>query len=157
MIYFDRRGGVLFYRGASGKTVDHIRLSQGDHTVFLVVAFTDRTEWSVTLNSMPVATDSLYAPGDGDLSDLEPIAESGYILLPETRPYSMEPNQAAAQTTEGPQASRIESSIDWRGRRPNLNRSARPPGGNQHQRGAILAHCASTYGSPTSLWGRSQL
>jgi hypothetical protein len=64
--------------------VDHIRLSQADHTVFVVVAFTDRTEWSVTLNSMPVATVSLHAPGDGDLGDLEPIAESGYILLPET-------------------------------------------------------------------------
>jgi hypothetical protein len=83
-IRFDRRGGVLFYRGASGKTVDHIRLSQGDHTVFLVVAFTDRTEWSVTLNSIPVAAVSLYAPGDGDLGDLEPIAESGHTLLPET-------------------------------------------------------------------------
>jgi hypothetical protein len=83
-IRFDRRGGVLFYQGASGKTVDHIRLSQGDHSVFLVVAFTDRTEWSVTLNSIPVAAVSLYGPGDGDLCDLEPIAESGHILLPET-------------------------------------------------------------------------
>ena len=83
-IRFDRRGGVLFYRGASGKTVDHIRLSQGDHTVFVVVAFTDRTEWSVTLNSIPVAAVSLCAPGDGDLDDLEAIAESGYTLLPET-------------------------------------------------------------------------
>ena len=83
-IHFDRRGGVLFYRKASGKTVDHIRLSQGDHTVFVVVAFTDRTEWSVSLNSIPVAAVSLYAPGDGDLGDLEPIAESGHTLLPET-------------------------------------------------------------------------
>jgi hypothetical protein len=83
-IHFDRRGGVLFYQGASGKTVDHIRLSQADHTIFVVVAFTDRTEWSVTLNSIPVAAVSLYAPGDGDLGDLEPIAESGHILLPET-------------------------------------------------------------------------
>jgi hypothetical protein len=83
-IHFDRRGGVLFYRGAFGKTVDHIRLSQGDHTVFVVVAFTDRTEWSVTLNSISVAAVSLYAPGDGDLGDLEPIAESGYTLLPES-------------------------------------------------------------------------
>jgi hypothetical protein len=40
-IHFDRRGGVLFYRGASGKTVDHIRLSQADHTILVVVAFTD--------------------------------------------------------------------------------------------------------------------
>jgi hypothetical protein len=83
-IRFNRRGRVLIYRGASGKTVDHIRLSQGDHTVLLVVAFTDRTEWSVTLNSLPLAAVSLYAPGDGDLGDLEPIAESGHILLPET-------------------------------------------------------------------------
>ena len=83
-IRFDRRGGVLSYRGASGKTVDHIRLSQGDHTVFVIVAFTDRTEWSVTLNSVPIAAVSLCAPGDGDLGDLEPIAESGHILLPET-------------------------------------------------------------------------
>lgn len=83
-IRFDRRGGVLFYRGASGKTVDHIRLSQGEHTVFVVVAFTDRTEWSVTLNSIPVTAVSLYAPGDGDLGNLEPVAESGYILLPES-------------------------------------------------------------------------
>jgi hypothetical protein len=83
-IHFDRRGGVLFYRGATGKTVDHIRLSQADHTIFVVVAFTDRTEWSVTLNFIPVAAVSLYAPGDGDLGDLEPIAESGHILLPET-------------------------------------------------------------------------
>jgi hypothetical protein len=83
-IHFDRRGGVLFYRGATGKTVDHIRLSQADHTIFVVVAFTDRTEWSVTLNSIPVAAVSLYAPGDGDLGDLEPIAESGHILLPGT-------------------------------------------------------------------------
>ncbi|MGH9560742.1 MAG: hypothetical protein ACRD3S_04740 [Terracidiphilus sp.] len=64
--------------------MDHIRLSQGDHTVFVVVAFTDRTEWSVTLNSIPVAAVSLYVPSDGDLGDLEPIAESGQILLPET-------------------------------------------------------------------------
>jgi hypothetical protein len=83
-IHFDRRGGVLFYRGASGKTVDHIRLSQADHTIFVVVAFTDRTEWSITLNSIPVAAVSLCAPGDGDLGDLESIAESGHILLPET-------------------------------------------------------------------------
>jgi hypothetical protein len=83
-IRFDRRGAVLFYREASGKTVDHIRLSQGDHTVFVVAAFTDRTELSVTLNSIPIAAVSLYAPGDGDLGDLEPIAESGHILLPET-------------------------------------------------------------------------
>jgi hypothetical protein len=83
-IRFDRRGGVLFYRGASGKTVDHIRLSQADHTIFVVVAFADRTEWSVTLNSIPVATVSLYVPGDGNLGDLEPIAESGYTLLPES-------------------------------------------------------------------------
>ena len=81
-IHFDRRGGVLFYRGTSGKRVDHIRLSQADHTIFVVVAFTDRTEWSVTLNSIPVAAVSLYAPGDGNLGDLEPIAESGHILLP---------------------------------------------------------------------------
>jgi hypothetical protein len=58
-IRFDRRGGVLFYRGAFGKTVDHIRLSQGDHTIFVVVAFTDRTEWSVTPNSVPVAAVAL--------------------------------------------------------------------------------------------------
>jgi len=83
-IHFGRRGGVLFYRGASGKTVDHIRLSQGDHTVFVVVAFTDRSEWSVTLNSISVAAVSLYAPGDGDLGDLEPIAQSGHTLLPES-------------------------------------------------------------------------
>lgn len=83
-IRFDRRGGVLFYRGASGKTVDHIRLSQGDHTVFVVVAFTDRTEWSVSINSIPVAAVSLYAPGDGDHGDLEAIAESGHTLLPES-------------------------------------------------------------------------
>jgi len=84
VIRFDRRGGVLFYRGASGKTVDHIRLSETDHTIFVVVAFTDRTEWSVTLNLIPVAAASLYAPGDGDLEDLEPIAESGHTLLPES-------------------------------------------------------------------------
>ena len=83
-IHFDRRGGVLVYRGAFGKTVDHIRLSHGDHTIFIVVAFTDRTEWSVTLNSIPVAAVSLYAPNGGDLGDLEPLAESGYILLPES-------------------------------------------------------------------------
>ena len=83
-IRFDRRGGVLFYRGAFGKTVDHIRLSQADHTIFVVVAFTDRAEWSVTLNSIPVAAVSLCVPSDGDLGDLEPIAESGHILLPET-------------------------------------------------------------------------
>ena len=83
-IHFDRRGGVFFYRGASGKTVDHIRLSQGDHTVFVVVAFTDHTAWSVSLNSIPVASVSLYAHGDGDLGDLEAIAESGHTLLPET-------------------------------------------------------------------------
>ena len=64
--------------------MDHIRLSQADYTTFVVVAFTDRTEWSVTLNSMPVVTVSLYAPGDGDLGDLEPIAESGHLLLPKT-------------------------------------------------------------------------
>jgi hypothetical protein len=84
VIHFDRRGGVLLYRGASGKTVDHIRLSQADHTIIVVVAFTDRTEWSVTLNQIPVAAVSLYAPGDGDLEDLEPIAESGHTLLPES-------------------------------------------------------------------------
>ena len=83
-ILSDRRGGVLLYRGASGKTVDHIRLSRGDHTVFVVVAFADRTEWSVALNSIPVAAISLYAPDDGDPGDLEAIAESGHILLPET-------------------------------------------------------------------------
>jgi hypothetical protein len=83
-IRFDRRGGVLFYRGAYGKTVDDFRLSQGDHTVFVVEAFTDRTEWSVSLNSIPVAAVSLYAPSDGDHGDLEAIAESGHTLLPET-------------------------------------------------------------------------
>lgn len=83
-IHFDRRGGVLFDRGASGKTVDHIRLSQADHTIYMVVAFTDRTEWSVALNSIPVAAVSLCAPDDGDLGDLEPIAESGHTLLPES-------------------------------------------------------------------------
>jgi hypothetical protein len=50
----------------------------------VVVAFTDRTEWSITLNSIPVAAVSLCAPDDGDLGDLESIAESGHFLLPET-------------------------------------------------------------------------
>lgn len=114
-IRFDRRGGVLFYRGASGKTVDHIRLSHGDHTVFVIVAFTDRTEWSVTLNSTPVAAVSLYAPGDGELGDLEPIAESGHILLPGIGNIQWDQIKQPAQATEDPQASRIESSIVWRG------------------------------------------
>lgn len=84
VLHFDRRGEVLLYSGVSGKTVDYIRLSQADHTIFVVVAFTDRTEWSVTLNSISVVAASLYAPGDGDLGDLEPIAERGHILLSET-------------------------------------------------------------------------
>ena len=37
----------------------------------LWLAFTNRTEWSVTPNSMLVAAVALYAPGDGDLGDLE--------------------------------------------------------------------------------------
>jgi hypothetical protein len=83
-IHFDRRGGVLFYRGAKGKTVDYFRLSHGDHTIYVIATFTDHTELSITLNSVPVAAVSLYAPGGGDLGDLEPIAESGYTLLPES-------------------------------------------------------------------------
>lgn len=84
-IHFDRRGEVLFYRGAKGKTVDHIRLSQADRRmIFVVVAFTDRTELSVTLDTFPVVAASLYAPDKGDDGDLEPIAESGHTLLPES-------------------------------------------------------------------------
>jgi hypothetical protein len=84
-IHFDRRGEVLFYRGVQGKTVDHIRLSQADRrTIFIVVAFTDRTELSVTLDTFPVTAVSLYAPDKGDDGDLEPIAESGRTLLPES-------------------------------------------------------------------------
>jgi hypothetical protein len=45
-----------------------VHRSQADHTILVVVAFTDHTEWSVTLNSIPVAAVSLYAPGDGDRS-----------------------------------------------------------------------------------------
>jgi hypothetical protein len=84
-IHFDRCGEVLFYRGGQGKTVDHIRLSQADRrTIFFVVAFTDRTELSVTLDTFPVAAVTLYAPDKGDDGDLEPIAESGHTLLPES-------------------------------------------------------------------------
>jgi hypothetical protein len=49
-IHFDRRGGVLFYRGAKGKTLDHIRLSQGDNTVFVVVAFSATSFFPLTFN-----------------------------------------------------------------------------------------------------------
>ncbi len=84
-IHFDRRGEVLFYRGAQGKTVDHIRILQADRrTIFIVVAFTDRTELSITLDTFPVAAVSLYAPDKGNDGDLEPIAESGHTLLPES-------------------------------------------------------------------------
>jgi hypothetical protein len=85
-IHFDRRGGVLFYRGAKGKTVDHFRPSHGDHTIYVIATFTDHTELSITLNSVPVAAVSLsvHQMVATSVGDLEPIAESGYTLLPES-------------------------------------------------------------------------
>ena len=46
-------------------------------------AFTDRTEWAVTLDSVSVAKITVSAPDGGELGDLEPVAESGYIRLPD--------------------------------------------------------------------------
>jgi hypothetical protein len=81
-IHFTRRGGVLLCHGAQGKTIEEIRISQGDQVIFVVLRFTDRTELAISLNSLPAVAVSLSAPGSADDEDLQPIAESGRILLP---------------------------------------------------------------------------
>jgi len=81
-IQFDRRGGVLLYDGARGKTVQGVRISQGDQAIFVVLEFADRTELAISLNSVPTVVVSLSAPNSADGEDLEPIAESGRTFLP---------------------------------------------------------------------------
>lgn len=83
-IELERQGDVVIEYGAKGKTVDHIRFSRSDtRTLFVVVTFTDRTEWAVTLDSVSVAKITVSAPDGGELGDLEPVAESSYIRLPD--------------------------------------------------------------------------
>jgi hypothetical protein len=81
-IHFARRGGLLLYDGAQGKTVEGIRISQGDQAIFVVIEFTDRTELAITLNSLPAVAVSLSAPMTQGDEDLEAIAESRRTLLP---------------------------------------------------------------------------
>ncbi len=83
-IDLEQQGDVVIEYGAKGKTVEHIRFSRSDiRTLFVVVAFTDRTEWAVTLDSVSVAKVTVSAPDGGELGDLEPVAESSYIRLPD--------------------------------------------------------------------------
>lgn len=61
-IALERQGDVVIEYGAKGKTVDHIRFSRSDiRTLFVAVAFTDRTEWAVTFDSVSVAKVTLAA------------------------------------------------------------------------------------------------
>ncbi len=83
-IELERQGDVVIEYGAKGKTVDHIRFSRSDtRTLFVVVVFTDCTEWAVTLDSVSVAKVTVSVPDGGELGDLEPFAESSYIRLPD--------------------------------------------------------------------------
>ena len=81
-IHFARRGGVLLYDGAHGKTVERIRISQGDQAIFVVLEFSDHTELAITLNSLPAVAVSLSGPMSPGDEDLEAIAESGRTLIP---------------------------------------------------------------------------
>jgi hypothetical protein len=83
-IDLERQGDFVIEHGAKGKTVDHIRLSRSDvRTLFVVVTFTDRTEWAVTLDSVSVAKVTVSVPDGEELGDMEPVAESRYIRLPD--------------------------------------------------------------------------
>jgi hypothetical protein len=81
-IHFDRHGGVLLYDGAQGKTVQGIRISQGDQAIFVVLAFTDQTELAISLTSLSAVMVSLSALNSAVDDELEPIAESRRTLLP---------------------------------------------------------------------------
>ena len=71
-IRLNRFGNTLTYDGANGKTVKNISVSQGDHTLYVYIAFTDDTEVAVHFNALPVADVTLCGDVHGDL---ELIAE----------------------------------------------------------------------------------
>jgi hypothetical protein len=79
-IRLNRFGNTLTYDGANGKTVGNISVSQGDHTLYVYIAFTDDTEVAVHFNALPVADVTLCGDVHGDL---ELIARSGPTVLPE--------------------------------------------------------------------------
>ena len=79
-IRLNRFGNTLTYDGANGKTVGNIAVSQGDHTLYVYIAFSDGTEVAVHFNTLPVADVRLCGDVNGDL---EPIARSGPTALPE--------------------------------------------------------------------------
>ena len=49
-IRLNRFGNTLTYDGANGKTVKNISVSQGDHTLYVYIAFTADTEASSVLS-----------------------------------------------------------------------------------------------------------
>ena len=83
-IRLEHESGALFDHSVKGKKVDHIRFSQAERSVvYVTVVFSDRSEWSISLDSfsLPTARVSHFVSIEDD-----PIAETGLMFLPD-HPY----------------------------------------------------------------------